>query len=79
MIFGKTERNVYRYQLKEFGKVVYSGITYDFSRRGAEHRKDFPSATIKQVGGVVTREEGLKWVSKQKPNRTSRARIVGMT
>ncbi len=75
------ERNTYKYQLVEGSKwfglrrnVVYSSITYDFSRRGVEHRRDFPSATIKQVGGKVTREEGLKWLKKQ--NKTSYARIA---
>lgn len=59
------ERDTYRYQLIENGKVVYSGLTYDFARRGVEHGRDYPSASIRQVGKRVTREEGLKWVEKQ--------------
>lgn len=71
------ERDTYKYQLLEKGKVVYSGFTYDFSRRGVEHRRDFPSATIKQVGRRVTRKEALKWERRQSPNRMSYAKIAG--
>ncbi len=55
------ERDTYKYQLKEGRKTVYSGITYDFARRGVEHRKDYPNATLKQVGRRTTREAALKW------------------
>jgi len=43
------ERDIYKYQLVEDSKVIYSGITYDFARRAVEHRKDFPSAN--KTGG----------------------------
>lgn len=55
------ERDTYKYQLKEGRKAIYRGITYDLERRGVEHRKDYPSATIKQVGRRTTRESALKW------------------
>ena len=55
------ERDTYKYQLKEGRKTVYRGITYDLKRRGVEHKKDYPSATIKQVGRRTSREAALKW------------------
>ena len=55
------EKDTYKYQLKERRKVVHRGITYDLARRGVEHRKDFPNATIKQVGRRTTRDAALKW------------------
>lgn len=69
-----SEKNIYRYKLTEKSKVVYWGITYDFSRRGVGHRKDFPGATIKQVGKPITLGEGLKWLRKQ--NRILSARTA---
>jgi len=55
------EKDTYKYQLKEGRKAVYRGVTYDLARRGVEHRKDFPNATIKPVGRRTTRESALKW------------------
>lgn len=55
------ERDTYKYQLKEGCTTIYRGITYDLARRGVEHRKDHPSATIKQVGCRTTRESALNW------------------
>ena len=72
----RNEKDIYRYQLVKNGKVVYSGITYDLSRRGAEHRRYFPNATIKQVGKKVTWKEGLKWKEKQSQTKMSNARNV---
>ncbi len=55
------ERDTHKYQLKEGRRVVYRGITYDLARRAAEHRVDFPKATLKQVGRCITRDAALKW------------------
>jgi len=55
------ERDSYKYHLKEGRRVVYRGITYDLPRRAAEHRNDFPKATLKQVGRRTTREAAFKW------------------
>ena len=62
------KRDVYRYELLEKGKVILIGLTYDFSRRKVAHRKDFPNATIKQIGRKVTWEEGQKWEKKYYEN-----------
>lgn len=55
------EKDTYKYQLKVGRRVVHRGVTYDLSRRAAEHRSDFPKATLKRVGRCTTREAALKW------------------
>ena len=55
------ERDTYKYHLKKGGKVVHRGITNDLNRREAEHQKEFPGTTLRQVERRVTRESALKW------------------
>ncbi len=61
----REEKDTYKYELLYKGKVVYRGITYDLSRRGVEHRQDFPDATLKQVGRSTTRLKALEWCYKK--------------
>ena len=63
------EKDTYKYYLVHNDCVVYAKITYDICRRTIEHRKDFPSATIKQVGNKVSHEEAFKWLKHQRAKR----------
>ena len=56
-----SERDTYKYELKERNKLLYVGITDNPKRREAEHRctKDF--SNMKVVGRAVTRESAEKW------------------
>ena len=55
------EKNTYKYRLKQGDKVVCYGITYDLARRQAEHRKDYPGATMEQVGERTTWKKAVRW------------------
>lgn len=35
-------------------QVVHGGITTDFGRRKAEHKRDYPNSIIRKVGGKVS-------------------------
>ena len=54
-------RDTYKYHLMQGHKVVHRGITYDLNRREAEHQKDHPGSTIKQVGRRTDRDSALAW------------------
>ena len=60
------ECDTYKYHLRQNGKVVHSGATYDIARREVEHQEEFPGSRIEQVGPKVTREEAIKWQRRQK-------------
>ncbi len=55
------EKNTYKYHLLKGKEVVHRGITYDLTRREAEHQKEYPASNIKQVGRRTTHEAALKW------------------
>lgn len=50
-----------KYDVVIGGKIIYSGITKDFERRKQEHKREWPNATVKQVGGPVTEESAHEW------------------
>lgn len=54
------------YDVSIKGRIVHSGITKDLERRKLEHKKEWPNATIKQVGGSVTEESAHEWEKTKK-------------
>ena len=56
-----SERDTYKYHLKEGNKIVHRGITNDLERREQEHQAEHPGAKIQQVGRRTTREAALQW------------------
>lgn len=58
-------KNTYRYEVKSGSKTVYVGVTTDFDRRAAEHRRRWPDATIVKIGPVTTRADALTWEAKR--------------
>ena len=59
----------YKYHFKVDGKVVHFGITTDLERREREHRRRWPTGSIKQVGPATTREEAWHWERQQTKQR----------
>jgi len=61
-----SERDTYKYELRDGNKVVYVGITNDMTRREQEHRAEgmeFTSMT--QVGRRTTRDAASEWESER--------------
>ncbi len=56
-----SQRDTYKYHLKQGKKVLYRGITNDLARREREHKERFPNSHIDQVGHKTTRVAALKW------------------
>ncbi len=55
-------RNFTRYQVREKRRIVHGGITSrTLEERLAEHREEWPDATISKVGPKVTEETARKW------------------
>ena len=57
----RAECNTYKYQLIQKGKVVHRDITYDLTRREAEHQKTYPASHVRQIGRKTTRKDALRW------------------
>ena len=55
------KKTTIKYQMKQGQKIVHRGITNDPVRRESEHQKEYPGATLKQVGRKTTREGALRW------------------
>ena len=72
-----TQRDTYKYQLKEAGKIVHRGITNDLERREREHQAEHPGSRIKQVGRQTTRDAALKW-EREGGKRRYRKRRYGL-
>ena len=53
------ERDTYKYHVKQGRRTVHRGITYDLTRREAEHKREFPSSRVEQVGRRTTRDAAL--------------------
>ena len=58
-------RDTYKYQFKQGNKIVHGGLTNDLDRREAEHRQQWPSGHIKQVGRRTTEEAARNWEKKK--------------
>ena len=58
----KPENNTFKYRLKRNGKIILKGRTYDLNKRAAEHKAQFPDATIEQVGRKTTWEKAELWL-----------------
>jgi len=55
-------RDTYRYELRDRGKLVYVGITDDPERRAQEHKDDRKRFTsVKVVGPAVTERSAEQW------------------
>ena len=63
--FNMAKRDTYKYQFKVGNKVVHKGITNDLERRDAEHKQDWPSGHIKQVGHAVDKKSAREWEKEQ--------------
>ena len=58
---NKGQRDTYKYQYLEGGRVKHSGITNDLDRREGELRRQYGPGHIKQVGRRTTREAAKDW------------------
>ena len=56
-----SQRDTYKYHVKEGKKVVHRGVTNDLIRRETEHKERFPDSHIEQIGRRTSREAALKW------------------
>lgn len=56
-------KNTYKYHFKNgTNRVVHRDCTNDLVRREREHQVHWPDGHIVQIGKVVTRESGEKWL-----------------
>lgn len=59
-----SNRDTYKYELRNGKRVVYVGITNDLERREAEHRNEGMEFTsMVKVGNATTREAAEAWES----------------
>jgi hypothetical protein len=58
------KKDTYKYTVESGSRTVYVGVTTDLDRRAKEHRRRWPSATIRKVGLVTTRDQALAWEAK---------------
>jgi len=57
-----SNRDTYKYRLKDGNEIVDYGITYDLERREQEHRNEGMKFTkMEKVGNVTTREAAGAW------------------
>lgn len=70
------ERDTYRYHLIQKGRIVHRDITYDLTRREAEHQKTYPASHIRQIGRKTTRKAALKWQRQANRHHDKEPRIV---
>ena len=56
-----SERDKYKYELKNGKKVVYVGITNSPDQRMQQHEKDKDFSHMNVVGRKTTEEAALKW------------------
>lgn len=65
-----SNRNVYKYYLKQGRVIIYAGITTDLKKREAQHQLALRKVKIKvkahQVGNRTTREAAVAWEQEQK-------------
>lgn len=54
-------KDTYKYQLKRGHKVILRSITYDLTRREAEHQQEYPGSRVKQIGRKTTHRAALAW------------------
>ncbi len=60
------EKDTYKYEVKQDGKVIFRGWTYDLNRREVEHAAGYPGCTVEQVGKKTTRQEAEAWLGRYK-------------
>ena len=57
-----SNRNTYKYRLKDGNEIVYYGITNDLERREQEHRSEGMNFTsMEKIGNVTTRDAAGSW------------------
>lgn len=62
-----TERDTYKYHLKDGDKIIRSGITNDLDRRENELQREYgKNVHIEKVGNITTRECAKEWEKDQK-------------
>ena len=62
-----TDRDTYKYRLKQGNKTLQSGITNNLERREKEHQRDYgKDVYLQQVGRRTTREAAREWEKQQK-------------
>ncbi len=62
-----SDRDTYKYNLKEGNKIVHTGITNNLERRESEHQQKYgDSVRIKQVGNRTTHEGAIQWEEEQR-------------
>ena len=62
-----TERDTYKYHLKDGKKIIRSGITIDLERREREHKSEYgDNVHIQKVGNITTKEGAKEWEKGQK-------------
>ncbi len=55
------KRDTYKYYLILNNRIVHGGITDNLQRRLAEHLKNWPGSSIRQIGVKTTHKKALKW------------------
>lgn len=58
---GQNNRDTFKYVLKNYGEVVYVGITNDPDRRLEEHRSNKLFTSMVLVGNRTTLAAAKKW------------------
>lgn len=62
-----TDRDTYKYRLKQGKKTLQSGITNNLERREKEHQRDHgKDVHLQKVGRRTTREAAREWEKQQK-------------
>jgi predicted GIY-YIG superfamily endonuclease len=62
----QSPRNYIRYIVKKGGKTMHGGITErPLEERREEHKRKWPSASVKKVGPKVTEKTAREWEKKQ--------------
>ena len=57
-----SDRNTYKYRLKDGNRIVYIGITNDLDRREREHRNEGMTFTkMEKVGNITTEKAASAW------------------
>lgn len=57
-----SNRDTYKYRLKDGNEIVYYGITNDLERREQEHRSEGMNFTsMEKIGNVTTRDAAGSW------------------
>ena len=59
------DKCMYRYFLREGGKIVYAGITKDIELIEKEYKQENSQCSVERVGERVTGYDAVKWEHEQ--------------